>query len=290
MFHSKTRRRKKQRVAAGVGSADLGSEVPNLGVARALFVILVLHVAAIAAIFIHNRVTEGDTAAALPETETSTAAIGGQNREELPVVQKGEDFYFITTGDTYERISRLKGVEVTALRELNNDMPLQAGKILRIPPARVAAAPKAPPAVAQNTAPGPDAESAPPVHEPAAAVRVSPSQSAAAALALDDPSVRPIKVMRGEPAPAIIVVEDRPDPAGSAAMRVTPNVDPLGDDGPAEAPAPAPAGRTYTVKQGDTAWGIAQSHRTSADRLLKENGIADARKLRIGMKLRIPAN
>jgi hypothetical protein len=45
VFHAKTKRRKKQRVAA---SADLGSEVPNLGVARALFVILVLHVAALA--------------------------------------------------------------------------------------------------------------------------------------------------------------------------------------------------------------------------------------------------
>ena len=60
VFHSKTLRRKKQRVAA---SADLASEVPNLGVARALFVILVLHVAAIAAILVVRRAVEALPAA-----------------------------------------------------------------------------------------------------------------------------------------------------------------------------------------------------------------------------------
>jgi LysM repeat protein len=70
----------------------------------------------------------------------------------------------------------------------------------------------------------------------------------------------------------------------TAATQVAPN------PSPALSSAPIETRGSYTVKSGDTAWGIARRHKISADDLLKANGITDARKLRIGMKLSIPAN
>jgi len=46
----------------------------------------------------------------------------------------------------------------------------------------------------------------------------------------------------------------------------------------------------YTVKHGDTLSSIARRYRTSADELMKQNGIADPTRLRVGQKLNLPAN
>lgn len=276
VFNAKTKRRKKQRVSA---TADLGSEVPNLGVARALFVILVLHVAAIAAIFIHNRVTD-DTPITSTSEETASASLMGRPAvDKLPVVQKGEPFYFLGTGDTYERIAQAKGVDVNELRDLNNNVKLKAGRILRIPAggnpsaAAVASIPPEPAPVAP----------APPVAPPSTPVAAPDPIAAAginreAAVVVQRESLgQPFRVQAEDP------------------IKVTPNVRPV-----VEAPGPAvPAtsvatpvatGGAYAVKSGDTLWGIAHRHKVSVKSLLTANGITDAKKLRIGMKLRIPSN
>jgi LysM repeat protein len=52
-----------------------------------------------------------------------------------------------------------------------------------------------------------------------------------------------------------------------------------------EAAAPA---TKYTVKQGDTFWKIAQSHKTTPEAIMKANNIRDAKKLKPGMQLRVP--
>jgi LysM repeat protein len=174
VFHSKIRRRKKQRVAA---SADLASEVPNLGVARALLVILVLHVAAIAAIFIHNRVTDDDVVATDSGSKNATAAFGTQNKEPATAAKGGEAFYFVSTGDTYDRIARLKSVDVQELRDLNNGKGLDPGAILRIPINRIVPTVEA---ASGNPDPVPDASepSVAPVNQVAAVVKPSVTQSA----------------------------------------------------------------------------------------------------------------
>jgi LysM repeat protein len=61
----------------------------------------------------------------------------------------------------------------------------------------------------------------------------------------------------------------------------------------AEDPAPQPAvlrdsGNTYTVVHGDTPVGIARKLHVAYDDLVRLNKIEDPRKLRVGMKLRIP--
>ena len=51
--------------------------------------------------------------------------------------------------------------------------------------------------------------------------------------------------------------------------------------------APASA-RTYTVKPGDSVWRISQNFGVDQNALMKANGITDARKMKVGMTLRIP--
>lgn len=293
VFHTRTRRRKKQRVAAGA-SADLGSEVPNLGVARALFVILILHLAAIAAIFIHNRVTDQEATAAANEAPHAASVLGGHEAEKLPIVPEGEDYYIVGTGDTYARIAAQAGVEVSALRDLNDNVKLKAGRILRVPPGGV---PQGKRAVAQRqpesappaaVSPSPEPQPAPslPVERvpaPAAPTLVKPNPAAAGGGAQE---ARPIVVKRRAPAPAVrVVVDPKPARSESADQSADPAPAP-----PRAVPVSESGGATHTVKAGDTAWAISQRYKISADQLLEANGISDARKLRVGMKLKIPSN
>lgn len=57
---------------------------------------------------------------------------------------------------------------------------------------------------------------------------------------------------------------------------------------PAPKPAPKPAGRTYTVKAGDTLSGIASKYGTSWQELQRINGIPDANRIYPGQVLRLP--
>ncbi len=247
MLHSKIRRRKKQRVAA---SADLASEVPNLGVARALFLILILHVAAIAAIFIHNRVTDDEVVVRGSESQKAASAVPGVEPTAASA-KGGESFYFVSTGDTYERIARLKGVDVKDLRDLNKRKGLDPGAILRIPTNRIV------PSVEVASAapdPLPDAPESPavPVNQVSAVVKPSVTQREA-------DGTSSLRVQTKDPPRAI----------------------PVSENGPLD--------RVYAVKSGDTVWRIAQQHDVSVQKLLEANGIDDARKLQVNMKLRIPA-
>jgi LysM repeat protein len=56
--------------------------------------------------------------------------------------------------------------------------------------------------------------------------------------------------------------------------------------------AATPVGRApaaHVVVSGDTLWGIATKYKVSADELMKANGISDAKKLKLGMSLKLPA-
>ena len=257
MLHSKIRRRKKQRVAA---SADLASEVPNLGVARALFVILLLHVGAIAAIFIHNRVTDDEIVVSGSESQTEASAFPRQGVASVPAAKGGENFYFVSTGDTYERIARLKSVDVQELRELNRSKGLDPGAILRIPANKIESLVEMDPAA-------PDAPESPAeVVKPLTAV-VKPRVTTPNG---DDGDSATVNVREDQPAPVLAVRDGDP-----------PRAIPVREEDPTIA--------TYAVRRGDTVWRIAQRHDVSVEDLLKANGISDARKLQVNMKLRIPA-
>jgi LysM repeat protein len=73
-------------------------------------------------------------------------------------------------------------------------------------------------------------------------------------------------------------------PIDGGPQLVRPNTSP---DTP-ESDAPAPSGRTYTVKSGDNIWRIATTHKVDQKKLLEINNIKDPTKLRIGQVLKMP--
>ena len=272
ILNSKTRRGRKQQVAAGAAtSADLGSEVPNLGVARALFVILLLHVGAIALIFIHNKWNNDEPVALKSPVKEAPKAVAAVVPN-LPKVQQGEDYYFVATGDTYERIARTKNVDVMALREVNNNVALRAGRILRMPTG---------------------------AHVPAAAQVPAVAPLARRSAPEDPPAIRPVDPAPVEGRPRTVAMDERPaTPALGVAenppvrvqverpVHVTPQI--RVENAAQAIPVTEDSGKVYTVKAGDTIWGIASDHKVSREALLELNGISDPRKLRSGMTVKIP--
>ena len=56
----------------------------------------------------------------------------------------------------------------------------------------------------------------------------------------------------------------------------------------AQAAAVKTSGKTYTVQNGDSVWRIANRFKVDQNLLMKVNGISDARKMKVGMSLKIP--
>ena len=249
--------------------------------------ILVLHVAAIAAIFIHNRVTDDEVIAQGDTPAPSTASVAVRpDAGQQAMRERGENFYFVATGDTYERIARQKGVDVNDLRDLNNNKSLGPGIALRIPAGAVPPAEFVP-----TSAPEPTPDPTPAITPVQPATVVEPHVA--------EPAVvnPPVYVRREEPAPAIRVEPMRVTPNRNPSVPVVSDpVAPPVNTPPVEntprvveaPPVAVPVTVSYTVKSGDTAWGIAKRNGVSVKSLLEANGIKDARKLRIGMKLEIP--
>jgi LysM repeat protein len=252
--------RKKHRAAtAAAPMPEMEGDVPNLGIARALVVILIIHVIAIAGIFAHSHFFEGDAAkAAAAEKELLEPVKQQPKAANLPQIAPGEDFHIVKTGDTYEKIAVAKGVEVADLRAANDHMDLSADLILRIPARTIVAT------------------------EPEELTRLR-NGSAVLESPLDLAGSLPVDELRSAP-----MVETE-----AAAQLVRPNVShDVEAARPPEPTAAAPVSRSsgtkYTVKSGDTFWKIAQNNGTTPEAVMKANRITDPRKLRPGMQLIIP--
>ncbi|NWK56290.1 LysM peptidoglycan-binding domain-containing protein [Verrucomicrobiaceae bacterium N1E253] len=281
-----TTRKRKLRATTAVADPhlDLESDIPNGGVGRALIVILVIHVVAIALIYLHSTFIGTDaeetvveqppaagevsakltvaggpvvgSAAVTAQADTSGVQVAhtGLPATQMvappaePAIDYATGRYIVVSGDNYARIAQNKNVDETALRALNDNRPLRAGVVLDLPaqlsPRPVSVA-QAPPARMPQT---PEVAAAP--------VHVEPQH--ARAVVVDE-----------DPAPRAIVV----GPAGSSAGAGTTVVD---------------SGKRYTVKSGDTVWRIASRYKVSRENLLAINGITDPRKLFAGREIKIP--
>lgn len=138
-FHAITGR--KQRVAAAATASELeGNDVPNLGVGRALLVILILHVVAIGGILFHNYVLDGRAKKAagadVSRPASAAAAVAGDN---LPKLDKGDTPYLLQAGDSYQSIAQAQNVDEQELRAANNNVPARAGRVFRLPPKKIVA-------------------------------------------------------------------------------------------------------------------------------------------------------
>lgn len=255
LFANVARKKKKRHRAATTASpADFEGDVPNLGIARALIVILAIHVVAIAGIFFHSHWLEGDEAVVSEKPAAkpvpSVAAAPAAEESNLPKIRSGDSLYTVGTGDTYEAIATRFGIDETELRSANDNIPLRQGRYLRIPPKTITAV--EPPEIAELRS-----NPAPTVVEPVVEPVVAPAPAEPVAPA----------------APELVIT----DAAREADARQSGT----------ELPEVTASG-SYKVKPGDTFWAIAQKHNTSVDALMSLNGIDNPRHLRIGMDLKLP--
>ncbi|MBK1814360.1 LysM peptidoglycan-binding domain-containing protein [Luteolibacter yonseiensis] len=231
---------RRQRVAA---TAEMEGEDSSSKISRALTIIFLIHIVAIALIFVHQKFLDGrapeEAQAQKPEVVAPVAP-----KEDLPRLSSGDRSYVPTQGDNYTRIASRLGVDEGDLRLVNKHMDIVPGRIMLIPPKRPVA---------------------PPVAEVAA------TQAPA-----------PVAVPQSEGLVPAVDVNDAP-----RARLVKPNVASATAAASAAAPVTA-SGKTYVVQNGDSVWRIANRFKVKQDKLMKANGISDARKMKVGMSLVIP--
>jgi LysM repeat protein len=246
---------RKQRVAATANPADLDEGDAGRKITTGLVVIVAVHVVAIALFFIHHRFIEGR----VPEVEVvSPPAVAvtngprtasGVTVEELPRIAPGELSHRVVMGDTYAKIAEFYGVEESALLEANGNIALRPGLSLRVPPKKITAV--VPEAVTDLRANAPSSDRG----------RVEP---APVDLTSDAPKAKVVKPSELANTQAATPVKEQ------------------------EKAAPKSAARSYTVQQGDNLWKISRRFKVDQAKLMKANGIEDARKLRVGATLVIP--
>ncbi len=267
VLYAKTGRKRRLNAATAIADPqmDLESDVENVGIGKALFVILVLHVLAIAAIYTHSKFFSDDSSPDSTTAKASAAAVvpNAERPAEKsapqpvvtpavapvpqPVIDSSNSRYIVVTGDNYRRIARVRNVDETALRALNGAKPLRPGVILDLPNELSSR----PVAVAQTRE------------------RVEESTA----------------IQHVEQAPerqysrAIVVEEDMPKAVLVKPKRVLSE----------RSSGLRDSGQRYTVKSGDTVWRIANRYKVSRDDLLRINGLSDPRKLGVGREIKIPA-
>lgn len=264
-LYAKTNRSRKMKASTSADAhADLESDIPNVGIGRALLVILLLHVVAIAAIYTHFALFNEEQEASSAQKESKVAVTGAKPVASAPPIVQNQvpasvipaaavsssadnnlsERYIVVTGDTYTRIAQVRNVDLTALRALNYNRALRAGIVLDLP-AELSSRPVNVHRVRSES----DVEAAPVSRTGSRAIEVS------------------------EPAAQQAVVV-KPRINRSAAVQA--------------ASAVSYSGQSYTVQSGDTLWRISKRYGVSRDKLLRLNGIKDATKLQIGAELKIP--
>ena len=293
-FANIVRSKKQHRASTAAMPAvpEVDGDVPNLGIARALVVILIIHVVAIAGIFAHSHLFEEPRR----EAEAKAAMAGLEPKKgprtldapPRPAVGDGPR-YLVTAGDTWDGIAESNGVTVEALRGRNEGVQLSSGVLLSLPPRMK---------VAEETPEMAQTGEGSVVHEESNVTREAPRPrpatdeirngemvptTAAGSPVLVRPTLtRPPETPRASEAVANSPRAQRGTPAATPAATTTNTNKP-------EAPAATPAlANKYTVKQGDTFWKIAQAHKTTPEAIMKANNIRDAKKLKAGMQLRVP--
>ena len=259
-LHAATRstRKRKQRAATTANPEDFGV-VPGVGVPLALVVILLLHVAAIAGIWIHNKwSSSADLAASKPALKENLQ----------PARVPGLDFHLVNSGDTAESIAAKYGVGVETLVKVNEGISeYEAGWKINIPKRRVE-----PPAI--------------PAEGPTRPVE---------RVATYTPTERPkIQTSNDETLPGSVPgpLAEVGSPEAEAGRTNEPvlirPVTPVREPAIPAATSGSGGSRRHTVKSGETLWRIAHNNGISVDALVQANPGVSANSLRIGRELVIP--
>ncbi|MEN8784388.1 MAG: LysM peptidoglycan-binding domain-containing protein [Akkermansiaceae bacterium] len=273
IMHAATRstKKRKQRASTTAAPEDLG-EVPGVGVPLALVVILLLHVAAIAGIWIHDKWSES---ADLKATKVAL-------KDDVPPQRDASlDFHLVSSGDTAESISTNYGVSKDSLISANDGISqFEAGWKINIPARRNTSAVPAvaiaggssvrddPPRFTPQSRPliqTRDDESIP-GSRPGALVEVG-SPEAEAERTNEPVYIAPVEPVRVDSIPV--------EPARVDPVRL----------------APVTSGsRQHVVKSGETLWRIAHNNKITVDQLKRANPNVNVNALKIGAKLFIPSS
>lgn len=252
---TRTTRKRKQRAATTANPGDFG-EVPGVGVPLALVVILLLHVAAIAGIWIHDKWSSSEELAA-----TKPAL-----KEDVPPARNPDlDFYLVNAGETAESIAAEKGITVSALVNANAGISVyQAGWKINMPKPRMVEA------------------------QPAEVVQVPPAPPEPVFVPTERPIIQP---SNDETIPGSV-----PGPLGAVgtaeaeAGRTNEPVLIRPVRRPVATPTSTSSGAmgSHVVQSGETLWGLSRKYGVSVAALQKANPSAATKSLGIGAKLIIP--
>jgi nucleoid-associated protein YgaU len=131
---------RRQRVAA-TATSEMEGEDSSAKISRALMFIFLIHIVAIALIFIHKQFLDGrpNDEVAKPKIETSAVATTPVRDLGLAKLAAGERGVLVKPGDNYVRIAQAEGVDEQDLRLLNKHAEIRPGMVILVPPKRVVA-------------------------------------------------------------------------------------------------------------------------------------------------------
>ena len=191
----------------------------------------------------------------------------------------GEVIYVVKRGDTLSVIASRYSISVTELMSLNgltNPNRIYVGQRLVVR-AGETAAPTPTPTPAPAPEPEPEPETAP---EPVVYVVQSGDTLLAIARKFGVTTTQIIEANSISNPNRISVGQRLVIPTGEVAEAVT---------APEPEPEPEPVVVTYTVRSGDSLWGIARKFGVSSSALAELNGINNANFIRVGQVLKIPS-
>lgn len=139
-------RRRKQRAATTASSRDFDDGQNSARIGRALFVILLIHVLAVAMIIVHHRFLSDrpldQAAATTPDAKVEApAVVAPPKAPEKGVVSSqvapNQTPYIVSRGESYASIAAAHQISEEDLRELNGNATIRPGYLLKIPVKRV---------------------------------------------------------------------------------------------------------------------------------------------------------
>ena len=239
---------------------------PNMRFSHALFVVLVLHVIAVAGVFAFNSIKAGQSGAFAKEVaEASAKPSPTASAPAAKPLQDGRT-HTVAAGDTLTRLASQYGTSIEAIERENGISTyslIRVGQVLKIPE------------------PG---KALPAVPEPAVA-KALPEPVVAKALPEPAAKASPEPVV-AKASPAVVDASKVSTPAPSVdAKAVAPVAAPPAPAVPAKQAAGADV---YVVAKGDNPYSIAKKLKVSYKQLVEVNGIEDPTKIQIGQKLKVP--
>jgi LysM repeat protein len=306
LFANVARQRHMAATASTAPIPEVEGDVPSIGVSRALVVILLVHVLAIAGIIIHSRWFEEKEPVLVDKPKLlqpikQESDLAGEN---LRKFGPDDRTYTVGPNDSYASIAAKLNVSEQSLRAANDGTDLRNGIMLLVPekprvisasePAELTAIRQRP-----TTSSAMVEDSQPPLVPTTAARQMNgrvvdeeePSGDASQPVMARPKLTREQVEMKAAASTSARAATTQKKTAESTLNQKAQASTKAAETTKKQADAVKTAGKgSYAVKSGDTIWHIAQANKTTPAALMKANGIKDPSKLRTGMVLKIPQN